>query len=124
MGDTKQKRHVVKGTNWTNEQYQAYIDRRQKSVAESQPVAVHEPLATDEAKACHPRRYKVCVVSLRVRLIDPDNLCAKYHVDGLRASGVQAIPDDSAKHINLTVSQEKVKTKAEECTLISIVPLP
>lgn len=121
MGDTKQKRHVVKGTNWTNEQYQAYIDRRQKSVAESQPVAVHEPLATDEAKACHPRRYKVCVVSFTTRPKDPDGAIAKYHIDALRYCKI--IHDDSFNDIELTVSQEKVPHKNQECTLITVIPI-
>jgi hypothetical protein len=107
---------------WTNEEYNAYLDRRKKPAAKPKPAAVHEPLGKNETASRHPRRYKVCVVSFRTRLTDPDNLCAKYHIDGLRYSG--GIDDDTSQHIELVVSQKKVGTKAEECTLISIVPLP
>lgn len=104
---------------WTNEQYQAYLDRRQRTAPVVERGPGHEPLETRQAPSPDSRRRKVCVVSYRVRLIDPDNLCAKYHIDGLRYVG--ALSDDTAKHITLSVSQEKVKTKAEEFTLISIV---
>lgn len=52
----------------------------------------------------NPGRIRVGIVSYRKRLIDPDNLCPKYFIDCLRYAGI--IPDDSAKHITLEVSQE------------------
>ena len=70
----------------------------------------------------NPSLYKVSVISFRKRLIDPDNLIAKYHIDAIRYEGL--IPDDSAKHIVLEVRQEKVHTKGIERTEITIERLP
>lgn len=104
---------------WNEQQLREYQDRHQRTAPKLERDSSHEQLATSQAPPPHPRCHKVFVVSRRIRLIDPDNLCAKYHIDGLRYCG--AIKDDTAKHITLSVSQEKVKTKAEECTVISIV---
>ena len=54
-------------------------------------------------------------------MLDPDNLCPKYFVDGLRYAGI--IPDDTARDIVLHISQEKVDKKEEERTEITIVEL-
>lgn len=69
----------------------------------------------------NPSLYKVSVISFRKRLIDPDNLIAKYHIDAIRYEGL--IPDDSAKHIVLEVRQEKVFESNAERTEIEITRL-
>ena len=66
----------------------------------------------------NPQVRVVSVVSYRFRLIDPDNLCVKYHLDGLRYCGL--LIDDTAAHVQLSVRQIKVATKAEERTEIEI----
>lgn len=76
------------------------------------------PLAAPQAQASDSGRYLVRVVSYRTRLLDEDNLAEKYHVDACRYAGL--IPTDSPDRTTIHVSQEKVKTKAEERTEIMI----
>jgi hypothetical protein len=82
----------------------------------SGPVAVleHDPGdASLEAKAVQRRdrrRFLVRVTAFRPRLLDEDNLCAKYHVDLCRYAG--AIPDDAPGQVKIEVGQ--VKSKHEE----------
>ena len=108
---------------WTRQEYEDYQARRKESAAIVERGARHEPLAARPAAETNPpgrvARVRVRVVSFRKRLLDPDNLCAKYHIDGLRYCHI--IADDTARHITIEVSQEKVKTKAEERTEIEIV---
>ena len=96
----------------------ANLDRGQASRAVAQPALCHEPVAAQEGKAGYAGRVRVCIVSYRQRLTDPDNLTPKYFLDCLRDS--KLIRDDSAKQIKLFVSQTKVKGKDEEGTAISI----
>ena len=74
-------------------------------------------MAEEEAARSDTRR-RVTVTSYRVRLLDPDNLCIKYHIDGLRYAGV--IRDDTTNDIELFVRQFKVKTRQEERTEIEV----
>ena len=78
----------------------------------------HGPLAETEREDSNPKRYAVSVESCRARKIDTDNLCAKYFVDALRYAGI--IPDDRPEDIEYSISQKKVKTKAEEITIIEV----
>ncbi len=80
----------------------------------------HEPLATDKGKEGNLGRAVVRIKSLRTRLLDPDNLCPKYFIDGLRYAGL--IRGDSSAEILLEVSQEKVATRKEERTEIEVGP--
>jgi hypothetical protein len=82
------------------------------------PTLCDESVGTDEGKASHSNRCIVRITSFRVRLTDPDNLCPKYFIDSLRYAG--AIPDDREEDIELTTSQEKVKSYGEEKTVIEI----
>lgn len=75
-------------------------------------------LAEEPRKETNSKRIHVRVTSRRSRLIDPDNLCAKYFVDCLRYAGF--IPDDNADIITLEVRQEKVSKKDEE-TVIEVL---
>lgn len=81
-----------------------------------QPPVCHEPLAAPPRKARHAGRLRICVVSFRSRLCDPDNLCPKYFIDCLRYAGL--IADDSPEHITLEVRQEKCKRGAERTELL------
>ena len=86
--------------------------------AKPQQALCHEPLAEGEGKEESSQRTIVCIKSFRSRLLDPDNLCAKSLLDGLRYASL--IPDDRPQDITLTVSQEKC-AKEDERTTIEIV---
>jgi len=103
---------------WSKEQYDAYKTRRQASGAKPESVVCDGSLAESKTQERNPSRSIIRITSFRTRLIDPDNLCAKYFVDGLRYAGI--IPDDRPQDIELTVTQEKVATIAEERTEIEI----
>jgi hypothetical protein len=74
----------------------------------------------DSEKVQRPtgKRFLVRVESVRKRLLDPDNLCEKYHVDLLRYCG--AIPGDTPQQIDLETSQRKAEKGEEEHTLIEV----
>ena len=105
--------------SWSINDLRAYQDRRQRAAAKLECGLGDAPLCQGEAAPPDPQRRHVSIISFRRRLIDSDNLCPKFHVDGLRLAGI--IADDSAKHIILEVSQQKVRTRAEECTMIEII---
>lgn len=89
--------------------------------AEPQQTVRDEPLGPSARAAGGGKRYAVRVVSYRVRLCDPDNLCAKSFVDCLRYAGI--IPDDTAAIMDYSVSQQKVAAKTEERTEIEVTEL-
>jgi len=78
-----------------------------------------KPLAKAKIKEENTSRSVVRVTSYRCRETDPDNLFCKWAIDGLRYAHL--IPDDSGKHIELHVSQVKVKKKSEERTEIEVI---
>lgn len=90
----------------------------ERTAAVPQPPVRHEPLGSPQAQAAYSGRIGVRIVSRRCRLLDPDNPCPKFHIDALRYLGL--IRDDRPQDIALTVEQEKVGTKAEECTIIEL----
>ena len=96
--------------------HQARADRPPS--AKPKQVARHEPLVKEATERPDTRR-RVTVSSYRVRLLDQDNVCVKYHVDGLRYAGV--IRDDTTNDIELFVRQYKVKTRQEERTEIEVI---
>jgi hypothetical protein len=80
----------------------------------------HGPLAAGETQTRHPSRYIVSVTSYRVRLLDEDNLCPKYHVDALRYAGL--LPSDAPDKAHIITGQIKVSRKEDEKTVIEITP--
>ncbi len=106
--------------NWTAEQLRDYENRCEAQSAKPEFAVRDESLAEEKREASHTGRVHVRVISRRKRLIDPDNLCAKYFIDCLRYA--QIIQDDSADKITLEVSQEKVTSGNEE-TVIEISTL-
>jgi hypothetical protein len=85
--------------------------------AEPEPVVRDEPVAAAPREARHPGRVRVCVVSFRARLCDPDNLCPKYFIDCLRYAGL--IADDTPECVTLEVRQVRCP-RAEQRTEILI----
>lgn len=89
----------------------------------TEQVICHEPLGEEQGKEEGSSRPCVCIISLRTRLIDPDNMAgAKFLLDALRYAGV--IKDDRAADIDLRLIQQKVKKVADEKTIIAIYTEP
>ena len=122
--------------NYTKEWLRAYEERQAKAVQaywrgfqtheasslrptnpKPEPPVLDGPLAEEEVEGRDTRR-RITVTSYRVRLLDQDNLCIKYHIDGLRYNGV--IEDDTTKHIVITERQVQVATRKEERTEIEV----
>lgn len=53
------------------------------------------------------KRALITITRVSPRVLDPDNVCVKHLIDGLRSCGV--LVDDTPEHITLTVRQEKGK---------------
>lgn len=79
-------------------------------------------LGKGKAKEGHSGRVLVRVTAFRVRLLDEDNLCEKYHVDCCRYAGL--LSGDDPSQAKIQTSQVKVKRKQDERVLIEITPLP
>lgn len=84
----------------------------------SQRSIRHESVGKAEGEEKNSGRIPVRITSFRRRLLDPDNLSAKYFTDCLRYA--EMIPNDRPQDIDLTVSQVKVRSKLEEHTEIEI----
>jgi hypothetical protein len=84
--------------------------------AESQPALRDESVAAPPREARHPSRVRVCVVSFRARLCDPDNLCPKYFIDCLRYAGL--IADDSPECITLEVRQVRCRRHEQRTEIL------
>jgi len=83
-----------------------------------QPVVRDEPLGPVPRTDGDGPRYAVRIISFRVRSVDPDNLCGKHFIDALRHAGI--IPDDTTAIMDYSISQQKVKSKEEESTQITV----
>lgn len=103
---------------FTNEWLKEYEARNQRTTSpKPEPTVLDGALAEEEVEGRDTRR-RVTVTSYRVRLLDQDNLCIKYHIDGLRYNGI--IEDDTTKHIVITERQVQVATRKEERTEIEV----
>ncbi len=77
-----------------------------------------ESLGQKKGEASNSKRLCVRVESIRSRLIDPDNLCAKYFIDCLRYAEI--IKDDSPEDIELVCTQRKIQEGEEPHTMIYV----
>jgi len=113
----------------THEQYLEMLERlargRKPVPVNTGEASVMEPAPGDaalpeaQAKEEHPGVYVVRVQSVRKRLLDPDNLCEKYHVDCLRYAGL--IPGDEPDKIQIETTQRKAQKGEEERVEIAII---
>jgi len=71
----------------------------------------NDALAKTDSKEKNTGRIHIRLTARRKRLIDPDNLIFKYHIDCLRYAG--AIPDDSERNVTIETRQEKVGENEE-----------
>jgi hypothetical protein len=93
-------------------------DEREPQGSIPQRLILNGALAAQEREKTNSRRISVRVESIRKRLIDPDNLCAKWFVDCLRYCGV--LRDDTASDIEFTITQRKAKKGEQERTELTI----
>jgi hypothetical protein len=110
----------------TSEWAKAHEERqRMRGAACSRTPTVVEPAPRDDALGPPPlqeanhERITVSVCSVRKRLLDEDNLAAKFCVDSLRYLGI--IPDDCPEKVHIEVSQRKCKPDETEHVLIQIL---
>ena len=79
-------------------------------------------LAPSKAKEADSERVHIRFVSVRKRLLDPDNLSEKWLLDCLRFCG--AIKGDEPEKITLETTQRKAAKGEEEHTIIEIYTQP
>jgi hypothetical protein len=95
-------------------------DSRQAAVLERPPK--HEPLAAHQGKKGTAAKLLVRFVSVRKRLLDPDNVSCKWTLDALRYAGI--ISGDEPEKITLEVNQRKAGKGEPEQTIIEIYEFP
>lgn len=86
--------------------------------SQPKPTPRPRPLATPQGKTRHTGKYFIRVTSYRIRLLDEDNLVAKYHIDALRYAGV--IHSDAPDQAHIVTRQTKIAKKDQERTEIQI----
>ena len=89
--------------------------------AELEPAPRARPLAKSAPKEVPSEPVFIRIVSVRKRLLDPDNISEKWALDALRYCG--AIHGDEPDKITLETSQRKAEKGEEEHTLIEIFEL-
>ena len=94
---------------------------RSSPSAKPKQALLDVPVEPSRGKAAYSGRVTIRIESFRKRLIDPDNLCPKYLVDGLRYANI--ISGDSAAEVEIVTTQTRVSSKAEERTAITITPI-
>jgi len=95
----------------------AFLDRKSASRNPKPKRSVrNESLAKGNGEKENTGRIHIRLTARRKRLIDPDNLIFKYHIDCLRYAG--AIPDDREGDVTIETHQEK--TRGQEETLIEL----
>lgn len=88
---------------------------------EPKQAVLNVSIEPSRGKAAYTGRVTIRIESFRKRLIDPDNLCPKYMVDGLRYANI--ISGDSAAEVEIVTTQTRVSSKEEERTEITITPI-
>lgn len=86
-----------------------------------EPDMRHGALGEGETQEGHSGRVLVRVTSFRLRLLDEDNLCEKYHVDCCRYAGL--LYGDDPSRAKIETGQVKVSEKEEERVEITIEKL-
>jgi len=83
---------------------------------ERDPLA--RPLAAQQTKAQSPSRVHLRFESVRTRLLDPDNISAKWTLDALRYAGI--IRGDEPDKITIEVCQRKAQKGEAEHTVVTM----
>ena len=87
-------------------------------IAKLERTACDEPLATGKGKKEASGRVHFKFVSVRKRLIDPDNVSVKWLLDCCRRIGLVA--GDEHDKVTIETAQRKAEKGEEEHTLIEI----
>lgn len=95
--------------------------RRPGPAAELEHGAGHGALGEGAVQGKSAARFLVRITSVRVRLLDEDNLCEKYHVDCCRYAGL--IPDDAPSLVRIETLQRKARRGEAEHTQVEIYRL-
>ena len=87
-------------------------------IAKLERAACNEPLATGKGKKEAFGRVHFKFVSVRKRLIDPDNVSVKWLLDCCRRIGLVA--GDEHDKVTIETAQRKAEKSEEEHTIIEI----
>jgi len=88
------------------------------AVAELECGAGDGALAARQGEARATERVHIRFVSVRKRLLDPDNLCEKWTLDALRFAGI--LRGDEPDKITLETTQRKAAKDEAEMTIIEL----
>lgn len=112
----------------TNEELQMLLKRNPSlsigdtgTIAELERPARDRPLAAREAKASNSGAVHIRFVSVRKRLLDPDNISEKWVLDCLRFANI--IRGDEPDKITLETTQRKAAKTEAEHTEVTIYEL-
>lgn len=105
----------------SRKQYEVLKARSKVSCPEPKRHKQVRPMGQKKSKEGNIERALVCIQSFRTKLLDRDNAWGGTKILGDCLKELGIIQDDSEKHIDLHVSQTKVKTKAEERTEIEVI---
>lgn len=102
---------------------EAFLAQNAREVPDPKPQrhSGDEPVGSHAGKEAVPKSVRVVVTRVGKRLLDSDNLFAKYAVDCLRYAGV--FPDDNPHFVSeVATRQKKADPIEEEHTIIEVVP--
>jgi len=88
-------------------------------IAKLERAACNEPLAESEGKKEASGRVHFKFVSVRKRLIDPDNVSVKWLLDCCRRIGL--VKGDEHDKVTIETTQRKAEKGEEEHTIIQII---
>lgn len=114
----KRNKHVTIQANGCNVDPETF---RPGKPSELERTAGEIPLAKTEGKEAGSGRFLVCFVSVRKRLLDPDNISEKWMLDCLRYC--RAIPGDEPEKIELQTTQRKCRKSEDPHTEIEVYQL-
>ena len=100
-------------------------DHPKRASAKSKRAICNDSLAATPIQKESPQSrapIHIVITSFRRRLLDDDNLCGKFFVDGLRYAKV--IRDDTPGLVSIETRQSKVAKQADERTEIIVESIP
>jgi hypothetical protein len=96
---------------------QAHTDNPRKIAEPKCPIG-NESLAQGKGEKAVSGRVHFCIISVRKRLIDPDNLVPKFYIDACRR--LRLVAGDEHDKITLETAQRKAAKGEAEYTEITI----
>jgi hypothetical protein len=96
---------------------QAHTDNPRTTAEPKCPIG-NESLAQGKGEKAVSGRVHFCIISVRKRLIDPDNLVPKFYIDACRR--LRLVAGDEHDKITLETAQRKAAKGEAEYTEITI----